>query len=161
MGWKTDWLYRLVFERVRDVWTEGRAYSENYNEHTQAAVYPELRQPPLERLIVVQFADAELSVPCCTGAVLRVWRYDSAGLVPLPGEPPKPIVVEREQRIQGRRCNLFLQGVVSFYISPDRKHVVFTFALGPLYGRGYTYAVSGQGKMGRLSPAPDSVAWIS
>jgi hypothetical protein len=39
MEWKTDWLYRLVFERVRDVWTEGHAYSEGYNEHTWAAVY--------------------------------------------------------------------------------------------------------------------------
>ena len=60
----------------------------------------------------------------------------------------------------GEQCGMFYErGVVAFCIDSDRKRLVFTYTLGPRYGRGMTLGVIGQGAKGRLSSR--GISWVS
>jgi hypothetical protein len=59
-----------------------------------------------------------------------------------------------------QRGMFYERGVVEFFIDTDRKRVLFTYTLGPRYGRGMIFRVVGQGTTGRLTPCAGP-AWIS
>src|SRR5438105_1071467 len=70
MGWKTDWLYGLIFDLIRDVWKRALREADAFGESKN------VDWTPPERLHVQQFSEAELSDPHCTGMVKRSWIYD-------------------------------------------------------------------------------------
>lgn len=163
MGWKTDWLYQMIFDNTRDVWQQACSYVKRHNED---ALYPEEYLTPMESLLVYQFTDADLASAWCRGEVLRKWRYAGTTFEPYRGEPPGSSVVKRDREfIKFRHIYIHRpisnQGTVCFYISRDRKRVVFTYILGPLCGRGVVYGVMGQGRTGRFYNAPEGGRWLS
>lgn len=132
MGRPTDWLYQLVFQRVADLSAELRT------EHVDSP----------DRFVVDEMSHADWDTAFCSGQVSRTWTHDSEGLKAGQTEEPAEC-----------RGMFFKVGLVRFHIAADRKRVLFEYRVGPRYGRGFTYRVVGQGKLGRLMP--DGTMWVS
>ena len=144
MGWRTDWLYGLVFREIERIWARARKEGADGR-----------FGPAPDFLVVRQYAGANWIEPECAPPVLREWVYSGGELEPRPptdSDKPAPLV---------RRGMFWDVGAVRFHIAPDRKRVVLTFQIGPLYGRGHAFRVGGQGKTSVLERDPDSRAWIS
>lgn len=159
MGWRTDWLYRIVFDFIRDVWRRANREAEIALEQGELKAMP---QP----FLVQQCAKVNLLLPGCAEPVLREWFY---GGTEFHEQRLEVVQAEESQGRLRRRPNLppailgmfFEQGLVRFYIFPNRKRVVITYLLGPLYGRGFVYEVKGQGRTATLQVASDTPGWIS
>lgn len=143
MGWRTDWLYRLVFAEVARVWA--RAQKEGEGRYG----------PPPDFLLIQQRADADWDQAQCLGPVLREWMYGGADF-----EPRSPMDADAVPPAT-RRGMFYDRGCVQFHITADRKKVLFTFQIGPLYGQGMVFRVRGQGKCGAIDQHPDAHGWIS
>lgn len=142
MGWASDWLYGLIFAKVRRLWDtavkDGKGQS----------------GPAPDYLVVSQYADvsstpSELRTATLLGPIVRTWRFDDAG-PRLQAAPPAP--TREPTTVRGMFHEV---GRVTFAISADRKRVAFTFVVGPRYWRHWTFAVKGQGKRASLEPHPD------
>jgi hypothetical protein len=134
MGWQSDWLYQLVFAEVGRVWAD-------------IADGSEFGPPPIA-LVVREMAEADWDGPHCAGEVRRQWLYRG-------GEPePVPPQGESGADVGARRGMFYERGTVAFHVAPDRRRVLFTFTLGPRFGRGLILGVEGQGAGGRLCPGP-------
>jgi len=104
--------------------------------------------------LISETLDADWEESRCRGNAHRRWTYQS-------GQPEPLLCVEEGDVDLGEQRGMFYErGAVTFCIDTDRKRVVFTYTLGPRYGRGMTFGVIGQGTKGRLSPTGGTM-WIS
>ena len=162
MGWKTDWLYKLIFMRIREIWDRARHESERFNQSAAVRVDPDRVQSLPKQLLIQQCANADLLRTICVEPIVRSWVYMGHGF-----EEQKDVPKDARRRCRVAPSedeplhNLFTQGTVRFHISDDRKQVVFTYILGPLNGRGYVCDVIGQGSTGTLENSPNSIGWVS
>jgi hypothetical protein len=142
MGWQTDWLYQLVFDEVERVW--------------QRAIKDGVARfgPAPKCLVISEMLEADWEESRCRGVANRQWTYQG-------GHPKLLSPCEGNATEFGEQRGMFYElGVVTFCIDADRKRLVFSYTLGPRYGRAMTFTVIGQGKNGRLAPA-DGRLWVS
>jgi len=142
--------------------------TDTFNESAAVIAYPDRRVLPPERLIVLQFTEGNTQIARCHGPIKRTWVYEGTDFVEQSGHTNLPATVTRWRPFiisPGRAIMLtdqyFNQSCISFYISEDRKRVVFIYMLGPLYGRACIYAVTGQGSRGEFDIAPNTQGWSS
>lgn len=144
MGWKSDWLYRLVFQQFEQAWMKAQAEG--------ASRFG----PAPESLLVGQHSETIVDgvSPYCRGPIARKWCYAGGDWTEL--ESGRSTSVDHAVR------GMFFQTAIGrFCISPDRMTVVIEYVLGPRYGRGFTLTVEGQGDSAVLMPETDSVMWHS
>jgi hypothetical protein len=139
-GSRTDWLYRLIFREVGDLW-EGVHSGD-----------PEMGPPP-DWLRVEELGGADWVAARCLGPVRRVWTFGPEGLHAQSGEE------EAVAECGEARGVFWPVGLVRFHIAADRERLVFEYAVGPLYGSGMVLGVTGRGTSGRLCPAGPE--WVS
>jgi hypothetical protein len=141
MGWRSDWLYEIIFDEVRKVWE--RAKKEGAGQFG----------PPPTPFFLSETVDGDWQLVRCSGAVRRQWLYQDDG--------PEPIAHASDDMDHGERPGMFYgRGIVTFFIDCDRKRVLFTYTLGPRYSRGMIFHVVGQGARGRLTPGAGT-GWVS
>lgn len=146
MGWKSDWLYRIVFAEFEQAWKVAQKQGTGRF------------GPPSSELVVTQYGGTEASEDQrpigCRGDALRSWRYagDDWEETTLPDfkTKPNPIRGMYYERASG-----------NFHISADRKTVVIEHVFGPRYGHGTAFLVHSQGPTAYLSPKPDAIGWVS
>jgi hypothetical protein len=149
MGWRTDWLYQLIFDEVARIWS--RAVKDGIT-------FPNSGPPP-DYLLIEECGDADWERAVCLRPVLRSWTCRGADFELQPQAPPEhiPPPVERGFRDS--------YGIVRFQVRPDRKKLVFEYILGPLHGRGRVFLVVGQGRRGKMGGSlvgdPGALSWIS
>jgi hypothetical protein len=139
MGRQSDWLYELIFDEVEKVW-------EQANKEGAGRFGP----APSD-LLISEMHDADWEESRCRGNPDRQWTYQG-------GQSLSPAEVSAID-VGERRGMFYERGVVAFCIDSDRKRLVFSYILGPRYGRGMTFVVIGQGAKGRLSPS--GICWVS
>ncbi|QDU55848.1 hypothetical protein Pan181_20450 [Aeoliella mucimassa] len=66
MGWKSDWLYQLVFSEIESVWQRAQRYDEQLG-------------PPPEEMRVREFREADWDGPHCKGQVSNQWLCNPNG----------------------------------------------------------------------------------
>ena len=143
MGWKNDWLYRLIFQQARFIWD--RFDPENRSDGPLVSSLP---------LIIQECQRSEWRSAFVAPPIVRAWRYDGDQFEPLdPTESEATYCPE----VRGIRYSI---GLVRFAIVDDRRRVVFTYVLGPRYGRARVWQVKGQGGTGKLVPEPEAEEWI-
>jgi hypothetical protein len=108
--------------------------------------------PPPTALVVREMGQADWKRAYCRGDVRRQWVYR--------GSSPEPVAPEAEPDLGEGRGMYYERGVVDFHVASDRRRVLFTFTVGPRFGRGLIFGVEGQGAGGRLSPGAGPV-WKS
>jgi hypothetical protein len=144
MGWRTDWLYQLLFREVMRIWTRAQKEGETA-----------LMGPAPDFLLIQQCADADWENALCRTPVLREWIFRGTTIEAQPlsdsQSTPRPV----------RRKAFFDYGIVCFHVTTDRKRVLWTYQLGPLYGRDEVLRVRGQGKRGSLERVLGSICWTS
>lgn len=142
MGWKSDWLYQLIFKQYELAWAKAQRDGEGHF------------GPASARLRVCQLPEIDLSsVPLCRGEATRCWLYDGTGwIIDDSSVPPA------EPTLQGM---FFSEARGRFAISEDRKSLVIEFSFGPRYGRGFQYMVRGQGPSAVLAVDPNGTSWCS
>jgi hypothetical protein len=162
MGWKTDWLYKCIFEHPKRLWTTAQKYQEKWEEESMPRwMSPDHIKPP-DYLLIIQYPpfvvepDAQTAGLSASfvGPPIRYWIYDKDGLRPsesLEGNPDLKITYGMHYKV----------GLFCFSISADRKLVLLRHMMGPLYGEHFVYKVRGQGKRGLLEGAPGFSGWIS
>src|SRR5262249_52350365 len=116
-GWKTDWLYQLIFKEVAAVW--GKVRSEG---RKLVPSPPWLGTPP-DWLCVQEFRRADWENLRCLGPVRRAWSFGGKELSPLPPEEVDPDCGER-------RGMFYEVGRVRFHLAADRKRLVFEYTVG-------------------------------
>ena len=138
MGWKSDWIYDLVFQEVSGVWAQACKDSARLG-------------PRPSSLWVLEHRKADWDRARCKGQVLRAWLFDDTGLQ----------VAEIEDNVEPViRGAMYDVGTVQFHIASSRKQVLFEFTLGPRYGRGRILQVVGQGPRGTLERTAGP-GWVS
>src|SRR5262244_3133916 len=89
MGWKSDWLYRLVFAQFEEAWTTAQKQG--------AGRFG----PPSVQLFVSQFneagANSDRAPIFCRGTALRTWHYAGHDW----DETPLPDLKAKENPIRG------------------------------------------------------------
>jgi hypothetical protein len=155
MGWQSDWLYRLIFRSAEESWTQVTRTRETHPNFGPFPEYLLLWQFSEVQIQPYDGASAKLLRATLSGEVTRQWRIDTDGL---------RLQKEREVPLRRRepvRRVFHEVGFVGFYIHPNRKLVVLSHSLGPLWGRQGVYQVYGQGGRGTLVPHSDFVSFIS
>jgi hypothetical protein len=148
MGWKTDWLYGLIFAEVESLWSKVQSEADRRHD-------PDEQAPDF--LVVRESGHADWDDPSCKPPVLREWVYDGRRFA---AQPPSSFLEPLAQ--PPRRGMFWDRGWFCFHIAPDRERVLITYVVGPRYGRGYVLRVEGQGpEQGRLVPDPEANSWIS
>jgi hypothetical protein len=142
MSWKSDWLYKLIFIEVEQLWSTAQKQGQG-----KFGPAPEL-------LYIQQHTAFTENILLCSGAIACLWSYDGV----VYQEIPEGRTIIHNQTIQGM---FFTHGSVRFHITPDRKTVVWNHFLGPRYGRGKAFDVKGQGRTGRLMQSTTYNEWIS
>ncbi len=141
MGWRSDWLYQLIFAEVEKVWM--RAKREGAGQFG----------PPPTAFCISEMAGGDWEHVRCRGDACRRWLYQ--------GDEPEPASDAVDEAEIVRQAGMFYErGGVEFFIDSDRKRVLFTYTLGPRYGLGMTFGVTGQGTGGNLTPCAGP-AWVS
>ncbi len=148
MGWKSDWLYKLIFKEIEAVWLAA------LREHKTALNRNQHPGKLLERLIVQECENANWNFPGCLDPVIRQWIYDGIGFSLASTDE---ISAPESHVDQGM---FHTTGRIRFHIDSPRKRIVLTYVLGPLHGRGKILQVRGQGKRARLEAA-GGPAWVS
>lgn len=138
MGWRTDWLYQLIFAEIETVWNEAQKSAKHLNDI-----------PPIY-FRVNQWS--ELGSDSCR--LVRQWIFNEEGIQPYVHIEPLP---------QNPGKHFYLVGSFNFDIFSDRKRVHLDFVVGPRYGRGIVYAVVGQGNRGKFKGKlnPNQLLWLS
>ena len=146
MGWRTDWLYRLVFEKVEEAWRQA----------LKDAVLTSGIDTMPEYLLIHECANFNEANAMCVLPVLRVWKFDGSTfeLIPIPAAEQRP-------KALAIRGIFFSSGAVYFHIMPGRKQIGYNLHMGPLYGRGVVFIVWGQGRRGRLTISDHHAGWMS
>ena len=148
MGWKTDWLYRLVFSEVARLWN--RASKE-------AASSPEGGVSPPDAFFIREFTQGDTKNSRCLPPVRRQWIYRGGESF----EQIANIEADKLKADETIRSMFYAIGSIAFHITPDRKQVILVHILGPRYGKACVYLVQGQGSQGRLSPEENAIIWVA
>jgi hypothetical protein len=146
MGWRTDWLYRLIFHQVELIWQQAQKEGMD-SESNDSPSY----------LLVREHGEAACEEAYCLQPIVRVWHYDATGLAVLPNNE----IQKESLGSVSIRGMFYSSGLIDFHITEKRDRVVFTYVLGPRYGRGQVWEIKGQGASGKLVPAPNTVGWIA
>jgi hypothetical protein len=147
MGWKTDWLYRLLFSEVARLWN--RASKE-------AASSPEGEESSPEAFLIREFTQGDTRNSRCLPPVRRQWIYRGESFEEITNADAYKHT--NDETIRGM---FFTTSSIAFHITPDRKQVIFLYALGPRYGKGRVYLVHHQGSQGSLIPDQNAIGWIA
>ncbi len=141
MGWSSDWLYSLLLQRARETFVEARRAASDRSE------------PAPVVLIATEHATCNHDLAITIGDPVRIWSSadDFASLLEA---LPDAGNVTRDSH------SLFSVPRVSWFIEPGRKHVLVNRWIGPLFGNGEWWRISGQGGSGRLVRS-DRRAWVS
>ena len=144
MGWKPDWLYRLVFEHFQRAWDKVQQEGEGRLGPASASLW------------VTQYSEAHAGASpyFCRGQPVRAWSYVGERWE----EVPAVECVADDNAVHGM---FYHKAIGRFHISEDRKTVIIEYTFGPRYGRGFVLAVKGQGKTAELVPKSDSIMWWS
>src|SRR5262245_41203861 len=118
MGWRSDWLYQLIFGEIEALWL--RATKEGVGRLGPPPQYFHIRQ-----LAAVKWESPGPKLP-----VKRAWIFDAHGLRPVSQEDQ---VLPSRSKITGM---FYEVGDVGFYVEPARKRIVLAYILGPRYARG-------------------------
>jgi len=142
MGWQSDWLYQLIFDEVEQVWQRARKDGAGHF------------GPAPTTFLISEMREANWDDMRCRGDAQRHWTYQ--------GGQPEPMALTKgsDADLGEQRGMFYARGAVAFCIDANRKRVLFTYALGPRYGRGMVFGVIGQGAKGRLSPTGGTM-WVS
>jgi hypothetical protein len=143
MGWQSDWLYHLIFSEAAQLWA-----------HAQKEGAGRFGPAP-NRFYLQQCADVNWERLFCQPPILRVWAFDGT-LPPVfvpTAPPPTP-----DRTVRGM---FFVDGIVHFHITDDRKRVVWNHWLGRRYGRGKVLWIHGQGQDATLNKDPAFGEWVS
>jgi hypothetical protein len=143
MVWTTDWLYSLIFAEITRLWGVAREQGTT-----------ELFGPPPRHFVIREYADADWSELVCGGPALREWLYDGTRL-----EERSP--TDAELHIWQAQKAFYPYGVVRLHIRGDRKKIVFTYLLGPRYGRGLVFRVCDHEGRAQLEPDPEFGEWVN
>ncbi len=143
MGWKSDWLYGIIFAEFEKAWKQ--AQKEGKGEYGPAS----------ERMIISQYSGYSTEMPHCYGYLVKSWDYNGKSFE-LYDEPELDSCAE--PAIQGM---FYKQASGSFAVSENRRAGVITYVFGPRYGRGFLFDVIGQGEKGEIRMNPGSTQWIS
>lgn len=142
MGWKSDWLYAVVFKMADAVVDKAR------NDARQLA-----KASPIT-WVLAEYSQADWNFPVCGGPVMRTWTKSQCDWQ----ETPEILDVAPPRSKLADFC--YPTALISFHVAEDRKRVVLNYSVGPRYAGGRIYRVSGQGIRGKLTPA-DGPSWIS
>lgn len=137
MGWRTDWLYHCIFERMEKLWNDCQ---KSGRQEPPPDIPPNI---PPEVFYIRQAGNANWLRPACLPPVMRAWRYDSAGLA------VEHLPISDPYRQLGPRGTYYWSGYFDFHIAPNRKYVVLVYVVGPLAAEGRVYKVIGQGRRGK------------
>jgi hypothetical protein len=147
VDWKTDWVYKLVFQFFENAWAEAHGNVK----HLKNTSYD---CPPYE-FYIMQYNKVNLNgFLYCRGNPIRFWLYK--------GDEFKEVLqsyVFPEKNPVHTHVYRYAHG--RFYISPNRKTVVIGVIFGPLYGRGFVFLVRGKGENSRLVHKPGASGWMS
>jgi hypothetical protein len=139
--WKTDWLYKLVFQHFENAWLDVK------DDRFLGAIPP-------EEFLITQFDEMDDDGGIRRGKPIRFWQYIGDDFIEVQERDnyreSNPVRYPRYKYATGR-----------FAISPDRKTVYIDYVFGPLYGRGYTFLVQGEGDKAKLVPKPGGFHWLS
>src|SRR5713101_5209298 len=104
MGWRTDWLYQLIFAEITRLWSRAQ------RQGTEGRY-----GPPPEFLRIREYDGADWELPGCLGPVVRAWAYRGTdfAICPLIEDEPK------QSRVPG--CMFYSRGTVGFHVRPDRR----------------------------------------
>jgi hypothetical protein len=143
VGWKSDWLYHIIFREVERVW----AHTRREGEGTYG--------PAPDRFYIQQHSEyTSTSLLLCSGYILRLWSFDGSEFTLLPHEKSGIY----DTTIRGM---FYIEGSIRFHITNDRKNVIWNAWFGPRYARGKAFCVIGQGKKATLEKATAFMEWIS
>ena len=138
-----DWLQDLILGHARSAWHDVKRTADRRSETIP------------EYLVATQHGDWDEGHTMTHGDAIRIWtsRDDFTALADATVLPTNsgPIDVNR---------SLFVIPIVSFYVAGDRKQVLICRHLGPRYGNGGWWNVTGQGKAGKLTTS-DRRSWIA
>lgn len=148
MGWRTDWLYRLVFCELTQQWRRAQA----------AAVGRPVDDRP-DHLLVQQCDRVDVERVLCLAPVRRTWALDANGVREAGALPLTPGVDGPSPHHSAAPGLFYRQARARFHLTNDRRRVVITSVFGPRYGRGLVFDVHGQGRRGRLSPC--GAGWVA
>ncbi len=143
MGWQSDWLYRLIFDEVAKLWSQ--AQQEGAGRFG----------PAPDRFYIQQYADVDWEQLFCQLPVMRVWAFEGTTAPVLVTTLPFPTP---DRAVRGM---FFVDGVVQFHITNDRKRIVWNHWLGRRYGRGKVLRVHGQGQAATIDRDPAFGEWAS
>jgi hypothetical protein len=143
MSAQPDSLVPLIFAEVNRLWIL-----------VQQQGSTELFGPPPGYFLLQEKAEADWTEVLCRGRILRQWRYSGAAF-----EEGSPTEVELDTS-QAQKA-FYPYGVIQFHILGDRRKVVFTYLMGPLYARGMVFCVRGKDSHDILERDPDTGEWVS
>jgi hypothetical protein len=138
MDWKSDWLYKLIFQEVEETWNNGCRRSKN---------------PAHWRYVLVEEWTSADGV-MCDGRVVRTWVRDENGLSKI------SLLAHAKRKLHARGL-MFPFIILLFHIPEDRKRVVLGRIRGSLDGFGSRYLVQGEGEQARLVTDPEAGFWQS
>jgi hypothetical protein len=140
MEWRTDWIYALIFAEVRRVW---------YRARRDAASGAASGSAP-NLFVISEYEKGDTAKARCFAPAKRRWHFrGGADFDLVDGDAPG-----------GRAQGMFYDvGRVGFFVTDDRRLVVFEYILGPRYGRGCLLAVEGEGRAARLGPSDEGAEW--
>lgn len=143
MGWKSDWLYQLVFDQFQRAWIKAQRDGEGRF------------GPASNSLVVTLYNEAIFDSGCqyCRGTAIRSWRFN--------GHDWAEYDLSTQLAVPVTHGMLYETAIGRFHISDDRRVVTIEFTFGPRYGRGFVFLVHGQGTTAKLIPKPDSSTWSS
>jgi hypothetical protein len=118
MGWKTDWMYRCLFQEAKAIWDQAQREASRCTDSAQQHTAPDL-------LCIRQYGGAHWDMPSCALPVLREWIYDG---VKIEEQFPMGDPLLQSGEMRGM---FFTRGVMQFHIRADRKRIVLTYLLGP------------------------------
>lgn len=157
MRWEKDWLYGLIFDKVRRLWVttveEGKGPYGPAPDHLVISQYADVAGTP--ETVRPGETPSKLLTTTFRGPIVRTWRFDDTG-PRLQAVPPAP--TRQPRAVRGIFHDV---GSVTFAISTSRKLVGFTYWVGPRYGRHGAFAVKGQGNRARLEQHPDFISLFS
>ena len=138
-----DWLHNLILGHARAAWIDVKRTADRRSEAIP------------EYLVATQHGDWDEGHTMTHGDAIRTWtsRDDFTELV-----DPSILPVNSDPIDTSR--SLFVVPILSFYISADRKQVLICRHLGPRYGNGGWWDVTGQGDTGKLTTA-NRRSWIA
>jgi hypothetical protein len=134
-NWQSDWLYDLIFLEAERLWK----WCTPDKDHWQYVLIEELPNEMTGHPI---------------GDPVRSWIRDKNGLREIPLNEHKNLVKKIQERI-------FPFILMSFYIFPDRQHVIVGHQEANTSGSGSQYAVQGSGRDAKLIPDEHGSAWVS